>query len=456
MGSGMLPIQMASMSKDSQRILNINGHLTVPASKESELPLTVAEIAAWVIFGQDDQELIASFIFAYLHFKMTPRELFKQVWAFYHQPPLQYWKLVSTFVLQRGRVVSFVERWASLSPEDFDWRPAPPQTPGIVTAKETRVPFKFLMKFIEILRSDGVDTSGLNAMLETHQSTCTETPRKSMSSSATSSGSNSTAAAAASATSPRKSLTSAGRRQSKYHQRRQSSIKAGEAITLSQIEPFELAAQMTFMDAHRLKSLRMIELVGQGWNKADKATIAPRLTNIINHFNNVSYWVSQEITKAETPKEQAKLIERFISVGSKLKDLGNFNGLMEIFSGLISNGVQRLQEAWKLLPSKQMSKYKKFESIMSPFQNAAAYRSRLAECSKSPVIPYIGIHLSDIVHLIEGIDDEIPDKYTLPKVLKLGDMLKLWHHWKRQPCDIVEDSDITQFLALLRGAVSKE
>jgi len=432
-------------------------NFTVPASKEHDVTMTVQEIAAWSIFGQEDNEILVSFILSYIHFKHTPKELFKIVWTFYHQPPLQYWKLISTFANQRARVVNFVSVWVRVSPNDFEWLPPPPQTPGISTAKGNKIPLKFYAKFVDVVRSDGGDVSALENAQDNAASKCCETPRKSMAS--TSSASSSTSSSSSGASSPRKSSLmngSTSRRQSKYSARRQSSIKAGEAVTLSQIEPGELALQMTLVDWNRLRSVPLTELVGQAWNKADKAHIAPRLTNIINHFNNVSFWVSQEVVQADGMKEQAKMIDRFITVGNKLKDLGNFNGLMQIFSGLMASSVQKLQEAWKLISSKQLARYRKFEAIMSPFQNSSVYRTRLTECLKSPVIPYIGIHLGDIVHLLEGIDDEVPDKYALQKVLKLGNMLKMWHMWQMQSCDIVEDNDITQFLALLRGAICKD
>lgn len=328
------------------------------------------------------------------------------------------------------------------------------------------MPHKFLTKLVDTLIADGSDTSAFDALMES-QPKVVLSPRKMAPSSGSSTASNSTSNgqsstsssgfSASQVSSPRSRSASASRRTSKYHARRQSSVKAGEPVTFDQIEPTELALQMTFMDFARLRSVPMTELVGQAWNKSDKARAAPRLTNIINNFNNMSYWVAQEIASVEGgAKEQAKVIDRFISVGNKLKSMGNFNGVMQIFSGLLSSNVQRLQDAWKLISSKQMQKYKKFEQIMSPYHNYGAYRTRLAECKQAPVIPYIGIHLGDIVHLLEGTEDEIPDHYAIHKVFKLGALLRLWHQWQKQTCDIAEDSDITQFLALLKGSVVRD
>lgn len=462
-----LPSTPATATAQVLDSLSLGVHLNVPETRDSDAPLSMEEIAAWVIFGQEAKEATVSFLLAYPHFKITSRELFKLVWGFYHQPPLQYWKIASTFSNQRAKVVEFVSTWMTVSYADFEWSaasPAAPSTPRTETgsapptpAKTGRVPLKFINKFVESLKADNTDTAAIEALMES-QPKLALSPRKMAQSAASSSATTSSSAYSINnLASPRGRSASASRRSSKYHARRQSSVKAGNPITFEQIEPGELAMQMTLLDFARLRSVPLTELIGQAWNKSDKAHAAPRLTNIINNFNNISYWVAQEISQAEGgAKEQAKRIDRFINVGNKLKSMGNFNGVMQIFSGLISSSVQKLTEAWKLIPSKQMARYKKFETIMSPYHNYGTYRTRLNECKSSPAIPYIGIHLGDIVHLLEGTEDEVPDKYALHKVLKLGDMLRMWFLWQRQNCEIAEDSDITQFLALLRGSVSRD
>jgi hypothetical protein len=412
----------------------------VPASKDSEVPLSIEEIAAWVIFGQDDPEITKAFLLSFIHFKTTAKDLFKMIWQFYYQPPLQYWKLMSTFSNQRSRVVSFVTTWTSISPGDFDLSPPPPQTPGVPLPKEktSKIPLKFYLKFLETLKADGANSDELDlssARKTSSTNSQEQTPAKS-----------------APPASPRRSLS---KRQSKFGARRQSSVKAGTTSpTFMQFEPSDFAVQLTVFELRLLKAVPLGELVGQAWNKTDKELNAPRVTNIINHFNRMSFWVGQEISQGENAKDQGKRMDRFISVAKKLKDIGNFNGLMEIFSGLMSSTVQKLTDAWKTVPSRQMARLKKIEGLMSPFQNAAAYRTRLAEFPKSPVIPYFGVHLSDIVHLIEGVEDEVPDKYALQKVLKLGSMISCWHSWQKQQIDAPEDIDIIQFILTLKATVS--
>lgn len=469
------PTTPASATAAVLDTLALGTHLNVPESGLSDTSLSMEEIAAWVIFGQDEKDTIIGFLLAYAHFKTTARQLFKIVWAFYHQPPLQYWKMVSTFANQRSKVVDFVSMWMTVCPSDFECygsgasaasapsTPSSSANPGsapATPAKGNKIPIKFMTKFVDSLKADNTDTGDLEELIATQPQQPLSPRKMAQQAGSTAAPSASTPSSSYSVnnlTSPRGRSASASRRSSKYHARRQSSVKAGNPITFDQIEPGELALQMTLLDFARLRSVPLTELIGQAWNKSDKAHAAPRLTNIINNFNNISYWVSQEISQAEGgTKEQAKRIDRFITVGNKLKELGNFNGVMQIFSGLISASVQRLTEAWKLISSKQMARYKKFETIMSPYHNYGTYRTRLADCKSSPAIPYIGIHLGDIVHLLEGTEDEVPDKYVLQKVLKLGDMLRMWYVWQRQNCEIAEDNDVTQFLALLRGSVSRD
>lgn len=81
------------------------------------------------------------------------------------------------------------------------------------------------------------------------------------------------------------------------------------------MDVFDLAIFLTVYEFRLLKCVPFSELHGLAWNKKDSATTCPHATRFIQHFNNVSYWISGEISEAESVKEQAKRIERYISLG---------------------------------------------------------------------------------------------------------------------------------------------
>jgi hypothetical protein len=55
---------------------------------------------------------------------------------------------------------------------------------------------------------------------------------------------------------------------------------------------------------------------------------------MIERFNYVSGWVATLICMSEKPKERVRITHKFIEIAHKLYQMNNFNGMMEIVSGL--------------------------------------------------------------------------------------------------------------------------
>ena len=116
----------------------------------------------------------------------------------------------------------------------------------------------------------------------------------------------------------------------------------------------------------------------------------------------MSCWVATEVLKQNDPQKQALAIRKFMKVAEILRSkLNNFNGFMEIMSGLEMHPIQRLKNIWALLPAKAIHKKQKMEEFMSPDGNFKKYRDLLNE-AKPPKIPYLAVLLKDFTFLNEG------------------------------------------------------
>lgn len=67
------------------------------------------------------------------------------------------------------------------------------------------------------------------------------------------------------------------------------------------------------------------------------------VVNMTKRFNEVSDWVASVIITEENPKKRNKLIVKFIEIAECLKKIGNYNGVMEIFSAFQRGPVARLK-----------------------------------------------------------------------------------------------------------------
>ena len=143
------------------------------------------------------------------------------------------------------------------------------------------------------------------------------------------------------------------------------------------------------------------ELLGMGWAKEGREWNAPNISAFIARFNSVSNWVQRIILLGETPATRRNLIKKFIRIASACYQIKNFNTLFEIACSLTMAPVYRLKKTWKLLSKKDKEVLNKLLSFVSSSDNQRAYREELNKIAP-PCLPYLGVHLKDLVFAEEG------------------------------------------------------
>ena len=93
---------------------------------------------------------------------------------------------------------------------------------------------------------------------------------------------------------------------------------------------------------------------------------------------------------------------------------------MEIVSGLQNASVHRLKQTWAILPPKSREIFTRLVADLDAESNFSKYRDLLHK-SKPPIVPYLGMFLTDLVFIYDGNPNYIPDT-NLVNVAKL-DML---------------------------------
>jgi len=176
---------------------------------------------------------------------------------------------------------------------------------------------------------------------------------------------------------------------------------------LNDLHPEEVARQLTLIEHELFKGIQPNECIKMKWTKDNKA-LAPNIHKMINRFNQVSMWVGCEVVQVEDLKLRAVTLNRFIFIAQKCYELNNFNAVMEILSALNSSAVHRLKQTWDLLPAKSLEVFENLVTLMNPEGNFNNFRDALRK-SKPPVVPYLGLFLTDLVFITEGNPDTVPD-----------------------------------------------
>ena len=85
---------------------------------------------------------------------------------------------------------------------------------------------------------------------------------------------------------------------------------------------------------------------------------------------------------ADTPEYRALVIQRFVLVASTCLQLNNFNGVMEVLSGLQAPSVSRLSQTWKLVSGDATKAFKHLVEILSlDPKNVVKFRQRMREAA---------------------------------------------------------------------------
>eukprot|EP00026_Physarum_polycephalum_P004864 Phypoly_transcript_04888.p1 GENE.Phypoly_transcript_04888~~Phypoly_transcript_04888.p1 ORF type:complete len:490 (+),score=76.11 Phypoly_transcript_04888:570-2039(+) len=167
------------------------------------------------------------------------------------------------------------------------------------------------------------------------------------------------------------------------------------------VNPEEIARQLTLIDNDLLRRVTPLELVNQRWTKSGKEKNAPNVLAVIERFNQVAQWAATEICTEESVKIRVKKIKRFIDIGLKCLELRNFNGVMQIVTGLNSSAVTRLKTTWANVPAKRRESFAVLEKLMDMYGNYKTYRELLISASP-PFIPFLGLFLSDLTFIDDG------------------------------------------------------
>ena len=88
----------------------------------------------------------------------------------------------------------------------------------------------------------------------------------------------------------------------------------------------------------------------------------------------------------------------------KLLELNNFNGIMEIISGLQNSSIHRLRQLWTSLDKQHQKTYDQLQAVVSRDQSYKALRAQLHSLDP-PCVPYLGVYLTDLIFIEDGNPD---------------------------------------------------
>ncbi|KAJ1508067.1 hypothetical protein HMI55_000529 [Coelomomyces lativittatus] len=179
---------------------------------------------------------------------------------------------------------------------------------------------------------------------------------------------------------------------------------------LFQSPPFKVAKEFCNYMFHIYAAISPAELLNQRWMKTGALENAPNVTLLSQKFNNLARWFIKSILIIKDLQQRASRMEWIVEVASYLFEHKNFIVLMSALAGLGNSSVSRLKYTKARMAGRYRKKLEELEEVMDPKNSYKAYRASLREPKQDGTvsrIPYLAVHLSDLVYVEDGNPDQI-------------------------------------------------
>ncbi len=164
-----------------------------------------------------------------------------------------------------------------------------------------------------------------------------------------------------------------------------------------ELDPLELARQITLQDAAIYQGMQTRELLDCQWTKAGGSK-APTVQVITKRFNAIAAWVVGIILREDDIARRAKVMENFIRTAEHLLELQNFNGVMQLIASLSKTEVVRLTKTHAAMSRESRKAFENLRKLLD--KNCARLRDLYKEANP-PCLPYIGTFMTDLTFIGE-------------------------------------------------------
>jgi hypothetical protein len=166
----------------------------------------------------------------------------------------------------------------------------------------------------------------------------------------------------------------------------------------------DVADELTRIDWIMFSSIRIrdfVRHVSLSSAQKEKCKSLQNVERMIAHFNHVAQWVANMILLRDKAKHRAQVLEKFMHIALKLRQLNNYNGLAAVLAGITGTAIHRLAQTRALVPPDVQKRFARLVILMGTQKSHFAYRLAW-ENSPLPRIPFIPLHRRDLVSAEEG------------------------------------------------------
>ncbi|KAJ7857609.1 ras guanine nucleotide exchange factor domain-containing protein [Mycena olivaceomarginata] len=169
-------------------------------------------------------------------------------------------------------------------------------------------------------------------------------------------------------------------------------------LKLLDIDPLELARQLTIMESQLYQRIRPMECLQRA--REQRTENIDNITVVIQTSNKIALWVAESVLSKEDSRRRAGAVKHLISVADRCRILNNFSTMAAITAGLNTPPIRRLKRTY-------MALFSACEMTIDSNKNFTKYRSMMTSVIP-PCVPFIGVFLSTLQFIQDGNPDNLP------------------------------------------------
>ncbi|KAH0832197.1 hypothetical protein J3R83DRAFT_13116 [Lanmaoa asiatica] len=207
--------------------------------------------------------------------------------------------------------------------------------------------------------------------------------------------------------------------------------KAGKRVKLLDVDPLELARQLTILESQLYQRIRPMECLSR--SREQKTDHNDNIARVIQTSNRIANWVADAVLAHEDSKKRAIVLKHFILTADRCRFLHNYSSMVAIVSGLNSPPIRRLKRSWEQVNSRHMTQLNTCEMTIDSGKNFTNYRSTLAKVAP-PCVPFIGVLLTTLTFIQDGSKDTLPGNLVnFRKRQKASEVIQDIQRWQTLP-----------------------
>ncbi|KAF9013345.1 ras guanine nucleotide exchange factor domain-containing protein [Cyathus striatus] len=210
--------------------------------------------------------------------------------------------------------------------------------------------------------------------------------------------------------------------------------RTAKKLKLLDIEPLEMARQLTIMESQLYQKIRPMECLQR--SREQKTDSMDNITAVIQTSNRIAQWVAESILSKDDSRRRAQVVKHLIIIADRCRTLNNFSTMIAITSGLNTPPIRRLKRTWEQVSQRYMAQFGACEMTIDSNKNFTKYRQLMASVTP-PCVPFIGVFLSTLQFIQDGNPDNLPGgMVNFRKRQKASEVINDIKRWQAQPFNL--------------------